>query len=161
MLSTVSIVIGAAVFAAPIRASGAAQILFGKVEEIAKTPGRFAAACYIIHPIFQLVAVTYYVTYPVMGSFCAPVYDKFGLSRANLTRTFEDSGTVIAPLIPWGYGRLLHYGAAWRCPERVLAVHAHVLYVHRVRYYPQPDRDRCEEGGRNVCSPDPLAEEVC
>lgn len=102
MLSTVSIVIGAAVFAAPIRASGAAQILFGKVEEIAKTPGRFAAACYIIHPIFQLVAVTYYVTYPVMGSFCAPVYDKFGLSRANLTRTFEDSGTVIAPLIPWG-----------------------------------------------------------
>ena len=73
MLSTVSIVIGAAVFAAPIRASGAAQILFGKVEEIAKTPGRFAAACYIIHPIFQLVAVTYYVTYPVMGSFCAPV----------------------------------------------------------------------------------------
>lgn len=22
--------------------------------------------------------------------------------RANLTRTFEDSGTVIAPLIPWG-----------------------------------------------------------
>ena len=71
-------------------------------EEIAKTPGRFAAACYIIHPIFQLVAVTYYVTYPVMGSFCAPVYDKFGLSRANLTRTFEDSGTVIAPLIPWG-----------------------------------------------------------
>ena len=102
MLSTVAIVIGAAVFAAPIRASGAAQVLFGKVEEIAKTPGRFAAACYIIHPIFQLVAVTYYVTYPVMGSFCAPVYDKFGLSRANLTRTFEDSGTVIAPLIPWG-----------------------------------------------------------
>lgn len=102
MLSTVAIVLGAAVFAAPIRASGAAQILFAKVEEIAKTPGRFMAACYIIHPIFQLVAVTYYVTYPVMGSFTAPVYDKFGLSRANLTRTFEDSGTIIAPLIPWG-----------------------------------------------------------
>lgn len=102
MLSTVAIVIGAAVFAAPIRASGAAQVLFGRVEEIAKTPGRFAAACYIIHPIFQLVAVTYYVTYPVMGSFCAPVYDKYKLSRANLSRTFEDSGTIIAPLIPWG-----------------------------------------------------------
>lgn len=102
MLSTVAIVIGAAVFAAPVRASGAAQVLFAKVEAVAKTPGRFAAACYIIHPIFQLVAVTYYVTYPVMGSFCAPVYDKYGLSRANLTRTFEDSGTIIAPLIPWG-----------------------------------------------------------
>lgn len=102
MLSTVAIVLGAAVFAAPIRASGAAQILFAKVEDLAKTPGRFMAACYIIHPIFQLVAVTYYVTYPVMGSFTAPVFDKFGLSRANLTRTFEDSGTIIAPLIPWG-----------------------------------------------------------
>ena len=102
MLSTVSIVLGAAVFAAPIRASGAAEILFARVEELAKTPGRFIVACYIIHPIFQLVAVTYYVTYPVMGSFTAPVFDRFGLSRANLTRAFEDAGTIISPLIPWG-----------------------------------------------------------
>ena len=36
MLSTVAIVIGAAVFAAPIRASGAAQVLFAKVEAVAK-----------------------------------------------------------------------------------------------------------------------------
>ena len=102
MLSTVSIVLGAAVFAAPIRASGAAEILFARVEKLAKTPGRFIVACYIIHPIFQLVAVTYYVTYPVMGSFTAPVFDRFGLSRANLTRAFEDAGTIISPLIPWG-----------------------------------------------------------
>lgn len=102
MFSTVGIVLGAAVFAAPIRASGAAQILFAHVEKIAKTPARFMVACYIIHPIFQLVAVTYYVTYPVMGSFTTPVFDKFGLSRLNLSRTFEDAGTIIAPLIPWG-----------------------------------------------------------
>lgn len=102
MLSTVALVIGAGVFGAPVRASGAAEIIFSKVEEFAKTPPKFMVLCTIIHPIFMLIAVTYYVTYPVMGSMVGPVYDKFGLSRANLTRTFEDTGTIIAPLIPWG-----------------------------------------------------------
>lgn len=102
MMSTVGIVLGAAVFGAPIRASGAAETIFGKVAEKAKSPKMFMILCTIMHPIFMLIAVTYYVTYPVMGSMVGPVYEKYGLSKANLTRTFEDTGTIIAPLIPWG-----------------------------------------------------------
>ena len=109
MFSTVAIMLGASVFVAPVRASGAAEVLFNKVEELSKTPARFMIACYIIHPIFNLVAASYYVTFPVMGGFTAPVFDKLGLSRANLSRTFEDTGTIMAPLIPWEVSAIYIY----------------------------------------------------
>lgn len=30
-----------------------------------------------------------------------PFYDKLGLHSRNLSRTLEDAGTVINPLVPW------------------------------------------------------------
>ncbi len=51
MLSTVSIVIGAAVFAAPSALPALRRSSSAKVEEIAKTRAAFYRfACYIIHP---------------------------------------------------------------------------------------------------------------
>lgn len=102
MLSTVGLVLAAGVFGAPIKASGAAEIIFMKVKKFAKTPKQLMILCTIMHPIFILIAVTYYVTYPVMGEMIGPVYEEYGLSKKNLARTFEDTGTISAPLIPWG-----------------------------------------------------------
>ncbi len=102
MLSTVGIVLAAAVFGAPIKASGAAEAIFTQVRKFAKTPKQLMILCTIMHPIFILIAVTYYVTYPVMGEMVGPIYEEYGLHKKNLSRTFEDTGTISAPLIPWG-----------------------------------------------------------
>lgn len=102
MLSTVGLVLAAGVFGAPIKASGAAEAIFREVKKFAKTPVQLMILCTIMHPIFILIAVTYYVTYPVMGEMVGPVYEEYGLSKKNLSRTFEDTGTISAPLIPWG-----------------------------------------------------------
>lgn len=102
MLSTVGLVLAAGVFGAPMKASGAAQVIFSKVKAVAKSPKHFMILCTFMHPVFMLIAVTYYVTYPVMGEMIGPIYEEYGLSKKNLTRTFEDTGTIIAPLIPWG-----------------------------------------------------------
>lgn len=38
----------------------------------------------------------------VVGMLLYDMYDEMKLSRTNLSRTLEDSGTMIIPLIPWG-----------------------------------------------------------
>ena len=31
----------------------------------------------------------------------SPAFDQFGLHRKNLSRTLEDAGTCVVPLVPW------------------------------------------------------------
>lgn len=38
----------------------------------------------------------------MVGVLLMQMYDKMDLDRVNLSRTLEDSGTMIIPLIPWG-----------------------------------------------------------
>ena len=38
----------------------------------------------------------------MVGVLMMDTYNKMGLDRSNLSRTLEDSGTMIIPLIPWG-----------------------------------------------------------
>ena len=38
----------------------------------------------------------------MVGVLMTDMYNKMNLDRTNLSRTLEDSGTMIIPLIPWG-----------------------------------------------------------
>ena len=42
-----------------------------------------------------------YLSILLAGETFKPVYDKLGLHSRNLSRTLEDAGTVINPLVPW------------------------------------------------------------
>ena len=42
-----------------------------------------------------------YLSVLLAGETFKPVYDKLGLHPRNLSRTLEDAGTVINPLVPW------------------------------------------------------------
>ena len=42
-----------------------------------------------------------YLSILLSGGTFKPVYDKLGLHSRNLSRTLEDAGTVINPLVPW------------------------------------------------------------
>jgi NhaC family Na+:H+ antiporter len=37
----------------------------------------------------------------IPGELFSPAYKKFNLAAKNLSRTTEDSGTVVVPLVPW------------------------------------------------------------
>ena len=43
-----------------------------------------------------------YLSILLAGKTFKPVYDKLHLHSKNLSRTLEDAGTVINPLVPWG-----------------------------------------------------------
>lgn len=49
-----------------------------------------------------------YLSLLLTGNTFKPLYDRLGLHPRNLSRTIEDAGTVINPLVPWGvYGVFL------------------------------------------------------
>ncbi|GIN92402.1 Na+/H+ antiporter NhaC [Siminovitchia terrae] len=101
MLSTVAILIAAAIFGAPLQTSGLIDIMLNKIKQFAKTGRSMMASCLTLHTGFFTIIGSYYVTYAVFGPVLKNLYDDYGLHRKNLSRTFEDTGTALAPLVPW------------------------------------------------------------
>lgn len=101
MAQTLVLVIAAFLLAAAMRVSGALDRLL-------------AAMLSGVHSVFGLVAATMAagavmigltshggVTSLVVGGLFRPSYARFGLAPENLSRSIEDSVTVIEPLMPW------------------------------------------------------------
>ena len=56
-----------------------------------------------------------YLSLLLAGNTFQPLYQRLNMPPRNLSRTIEDAGTVINPLVPWGvYGVFL--AAFWACP---------------------------------------------
>ena len=54
-----------------------------------------------LHTLFFMITGAYYVSYPVVGSMTKDMFPKYGLQRKNLMRMMLDTGTGLAPLVPW------------------------------------------------------------
>ena len=102
MLDTIGLILSAAIFAAPMRASGSVNAIFEAVKKVAKTPTQFMVLALIMQPVLLVATTSYFVTMPVTGELAADAMDEMGYSRLNLSRMMEDGGTVVCPLIPWG-----------------------------------------------------------
>ncbi len=137
MMSTVSLVIASAAFSAPLRASGCVETILGKMEEVVKSGKQLMLITTILHPILFIVSVTYYVSYTLLGEMMSPVYEKYDLSRRNLSRIMSDTGVSLAALIPWGAaGALVHSQigvSAWEyaryAPFNCLCLVFGVIYI--------------------------------
>lgn len=102
MFSTIILVLAAGVFGAPLKASGTVQIIVAKLEKMVKNEKQMMLAVGLLHIILFVIVVSYYVSFIIIGNMTRDLYDKYGVSRKNLSRTLEDTGTAIAPIIPWG-----------------------------------------------------------
>lgn len=62
-----------------------------------------ATICVVITALgVNFIVGEQYLSILLAGKTFKPVYDKLNLHSKNLSRTLEDSGTVINPLVPWG-----------------------------------------------------------
>ncbi|MFD2629472.1 Na+/H+ antiporter NhaC [Oceanobacillus kapialis] len=102
MLGTVALLISAAIFGSPLKTAGVIQVLLDKIVEFAKNGKAMMTSSLTLHGILFTITGSYYVTYAVIGPIISPLYDKFGLQRKNWSRTMEDTGTALSPIIPWG-----------------------------------------------------------
>lgn len=101
MLSSVAIVIAAAIFGAPLKTSGVIDFAVAKIMKVAKSQRSVLLCSYFFHMFLILTIGGYYTTFSMAGPVLQPLYEKYGLDKVNLSRCLEDTGTTFSPLVPW------------------------------------------------------------
>lgn len=101
MYDSIGLIIGAAVFGAPLQTLGITDVLLNAITKVAKNSRLLMILSYLLHMFLYCITGAYYVTFAIVGPVLGPLYDKYDLHRKNLSRMLEDSGTAFGPLIPW------------------------------------------------------------
>ena len=89
-------------FAGIIERSGCLEVILRRIAANIHTVGQLILATVICGLMMVLAAGVASVVIIIVGVLMLEMYDKMDLDRTNLSRTLEDSGTMIIPLIPWG-----------------------------------------------------------
>ena len=101
MMSTVALLIAAAIFGAPLRTAGVVDVLLNFVRKVSRSSRVMSLGVLALHSLFFCITGAYYVTYPVVGSMTKDLYPEYGLDKKSLMRGMLDTGTGLAPLVPW------------------------------------------------------------
>lgn len=101
MTSVVLIAFAAFVFAGIITTSGSLEVIIEALLKVVKRTGDLILATVLSCMTMALVTGNSYLSIIVPGEMYKDTYKMKNLAAKNLSRTLEDSGTVIVPLIPW------------------------------------------------------------
>ncbi|WP_436854711.1 Na+/H+ antiporter NhaC [Staphylococcus caeli] len=89
-------------FAGIVEKAGCLDVILNKISKNINTVGQLVLATVLGGLMMVLAAGVASVVIIMVGVLMMEMYNKMGLDRSNLSRTLEDSGTMIIPLIPWG-----------------------------------------------------------
>lgn len=101
MMDVILFAICAFSFAGILRRAGMLDVILKGLLKIAKTPGRLIASAVGSSFIVGTITGSSFLAIIIPGELYSPALKKMNLAAKNLSRIAEDSGTVIAPLIPW------------------------------------------------------------
>ena len=101
MMPSVGLIIGAAIFSASLKSVGVFSMFLNSVEKYTKGRKSLLFFSYALHLFLASLTGVYLVTFAIVGPLLAPLFDKFNLSRRNLSRMLEDTGTAFSPIVPW------------------------------------------------------------
>ena len=101
MMDVTLIAFCAFAFAGIAQKAGMLDVLLNHLMKFAKTTGRLIASVSSSSIAVALMTGSSYLTLLIPGELFAPAFKKMNLAAKNLSRTIEDSGTVIVPLVPW------------------------------------------------------------
>ena len=101
MMSTIGLLMAAAMFGAPLRTAGVADVLLDLVKSAARNGRVMSFSVMVLHSLFFVITGAYYVSYPVIGAMTKDMFPEYRLARKNLMRMMLDTGTGLAPLVPW------------------------------------------------------------
>lgn len=101
MMDVTLIAFCAFAFAGIAQRSGMLDVILKKIARFAKTTGKLIASTVAASSSTALITGSSFLSVLIPGELFAPLYKKSNLAAKNLSRTTEDSGTVIVPLIPW------------------------------------------------------------
>ncbi len=101
MMEVTLIVFAAFSFAGIAGRAGLLDVALGYLLRAARSTGALVAATVGSTIFTALITGSSYLTILLPGELFAPAYRRRALAAKNLSRTLEDSGTVVVPLIPW------------------------------------------------------------
>lgn len=101
MTGVILIAFSAFVFAGIITASGSLEVILNALMKLIKRTGDLVLTTVLSCITMALVTGNSYLSIIVPGEIYKDTYKKYQLHAKNLSRTLEDSGTVMVPLIPW------------------------------------------------------------
>jgi len=88
-------------FAGIVQKAGMLDVLLDRLLKVARTTGALVTSTVASGVAVALMTGSSFLTILIPGELFAPAYKARGLAAKNLSRTTEDSGTVVVPLVPW------------------------------------------------------------
>ncbi|MEE9133314.1 MAG: Na+/H+ antiporter NhaC [Gemmatimonadota bacterium] len=101
MMEVTLIVFAAFSFAGIASRAGLLDVALSYLLRVTRTTGQLVAVTVGSTIFTALITGSSYLTILLPGELFAPAYRQRNLAAKNLSRTLEDSGTVVVPLIPW------------------------------------------------------------
>jgi len=101
MMEVTLIAFCAFAFAGIAQVTGMLEIILNEIAKFAKTTGRLITATVAASFSTAFITGSSFLSVLIPGELFASLYKEKNLADKNLSRTTEDSGTVIVPLIPW------------------------------------------------------------
>lgn len=103
MISSIATVFMAYIFAGEMEYTGMLDKILETIKNsfIKGKVGNLILSTSLTGILTALVTGNSYLSIIVPGRIYLPMYNEFGIHRSVLSRTTEDSGTVVVPLIPW------------------------------------------------------------
>lgn len=102
MFFTMTIVILALSLGGLLFGLGIIPNILNSLNQVLDSPSRVSTCVVATALGVNLIVGEQYLSILLAGRTFKPIYDQLGLHPKNLSRTLEDSGTVINPLVPWG-----------------------------------------------------------
>ncbi len=102
MLFGVSLIIIALAFGGLIQGLGIASALIEGFKKVLKSRGNTISATLASGFLINAITGEQYLSIVLPGQMYEDAYRKHNLHPKNLSRTLEDGGTMMNPLIPWG-----------------------------------------------------------
>lgn len=88
-------------FAGIMQTTGMLQVILDNLLKIIKSTGTLIMSTSLGCIIMAFITGSSFLSILVPGELFAPAYKEKDLAAKNLSRTTEDSGTVVVPLVPW------------------------------------------------------------
>lgn len=102
MFFTMTIVILALSLGGLLFGLGIIPSILNSLNQVLDSPSRVSTCVVATALGVNLIVGEQYLSILLAGRTFKHIYDQLGLHPKNLSRTLEDSGTVINPLVPWG-----------------------------------------------------------
>lgn len=101
MMGVTLIAFCAFAFAGIVQKAGMLDVILDNLLRVATSTGKLVASVVGSSVAVALMTGSSFLSILIPGELFAPAFRQRGLAAKNLSRTTEDSGTVIVPLVPW------------------------------------------------------------